>query len=486
MEEKLNKDLIVGNIKFDKEWVFPSPNQNKSNKLRVPQQTFINEYYPSGHKIYDKSIYPDKELLIEVKEKGKPVRTELKRVEVKRVALAIQNLSIGVIMPHLLGNDIIHKQLVFDKKSKNDDKLALYKRLWEYKNTYKDLWDFIEHSLICAESAIYFYFDSKRKLKSKVLSLLNGDKLHPVFDLSGNLEVLYRKYTVINADNEKETRIDKIESGKVSTYDENGDIINSSIIGFPFIPVVYHKRQEGAFWTKVQDSIDALEINISALAEDNRTKSKGKYHIKVSNPEQVQSKTIGGADVIVTDANGDFKLINPSSMSEAFKYEYDTLKENIFDPLGIVFLKMKSSGDMPTGSMKLLFYPSERVCKQLIKEYSTSVQEISDLFRTGIAIEYSNLGLNDSDFIVQSNIQLFVPSDDLATLTATADALSKGGMTFEAVVRSNPKFLEGTDIEIKKTEAKEKARIESEAIKATKSSLDTETDIETETENTKE
>ena len=74
-------------------------------------------------------------------------------------------------------------------------------------------------------------------------------------------------------------------------------------------------------------------------------------------------------------------------------------------------------------------------------------------------MEIPNIKVNDDKFIIMSSIPVFVPSDDIATLTATADAYSKNGMTFKSVVRANPKFLEATDVEEKKQENEEKARL---------------------------
>lgn len=444
-------------IKFDNRWEFPSSLSETSTYTKT-QKDFVNEYYPSGHKIFNRYYYPD--LSIEVPVKGSKTEKRTVTHEVKRIALALQSMSIDVIMPHLLGNDIVHKQVVLNEGLKNDEAMTQYKKIWEYKNTFFYIWKLIENSLICGEAALYFYFDNNQELRMKVLSYLDGDSLCPKYDSFGNLYALYRKYKSTNEEGEEVELIDVIDKNYVRTYNSEGEPIIQYTHSFNFVPIVFHRRRDGAFWTKVQSSIDALELNISSLSEDNRSKSKGKYHIKATNPKQVQSTTIGGADVIVTDPNGDFKLINPVSLSTAFQFEYEVLKENIFDPLGIIFLKMKASGDMPTGTMKLLFYPSERVCKQLIKEYAGAVQQTSNIFKKAISMEYPTLQIDKKEFIIQSNIQLFVPSDDIAMLSASADAFSKGGMTFDAVVRANPKFLDPTDLEHKREEDEEKARLQ--------------------------
>lgn len=456
--EKDTDKLQLDKINFERKWTFPKPKDNE--EITLTQQNFLNEYYPSGHKIYDAAYFPDKEITIEVPavKGGQPAHKMVLPVKVKRIALALQSMVIDVIMPHLLGSDIVNKQIVVDKKNEDAEAITLFNNLWKYKNIHHKIWEFIEDSLICGESALYFYFD-EGKLQAKTLSYIKGDELCPKYNKFGNVETLYRKYKSIDEDGDEKTYIDKIDKTSVSTYNEDGELISTDQHPFPFIPVVFHRRRDGAYWSKVQSSIDSIEWNISALSEDNKSKTKGKYHIKATNPKQVQSTTIGGSDVIVTDINGDFKLIDPVNLSEAFKYEYDALKENIFDPLGIVFLKMKASGDMPTGSMKLLFYATERVCRQLTKEYSDAVQTICNIFKKGLGMEIPNIKVNDDKFIIMSSIPVFVPSDDIATLTATADAYSKNGMTFKSVVRANPKFLEATDVEEKKQENEEKARL---------------------------
>ena len=74
-------------------------------------------------------------------------------------------------------------------------------------------------------------------------------------------------------------------------------------------------------------------------------------------------------DLIITDSDGDFKLVNGAEISTQFEFEFNTQLELIYNSLGIVFPKHKSSGDMPTGSMKMMFYPTERIVMSLIHEY---------------------------------------------------------------------------------------------------------------------
>src|SRR5574344_338205 len=89
------------------------------------------------------------------------------------------------------------------------------------------------------------------------------------------------------------------------------------------------------------------------------------------------------------------------------------------------------------------FIPTERVCKQFINEFSPILDKISKCFQKAIVIEYSNLDIANVN--ISSKLDLFSPQDDLSTLTATADAYSKGALTARALVLANTKFLDHSD-----------------------------------------
>ena len=70
----------------------------------------------------------------------------------------------------------------------------------------------------------------------------------------------------------------------------------------------------------------------------------------------------------------------------------------------MVFPKSKSSGDMPTGSMKMMFYPTERIAYQLINEFNSIIDKINRIVKDGIMFEMPNIA-ND---IAKMNITVFI------------------------------------------------------------------------------
>ena len=447
---KTNK---IENINFNKVWKFPKP-QRYNSQIDMPicveehtQQEFINEYYTSGHKILDRAYFPNlffKRDLYD--ENDKFVGTTTEEKERERVTIPLQKEATDIILAHIFGKKIVHKKLSFgkDEENSNKDGLMFFQNIWDYKNMDNIIQEFFERTLICAEAAMYFYIDNG-EINVKILSALDGDNLAVQRDMYGNIVEFYRKYTIKNEKEEDNVYIDCVNKDYIVTYTEGGDeVIGSRKANiFNFLPIVYHYRKEGAWWSCVQNNIDSLEKMYSLLAEDNKSKAKGKYFVKAKNPDNVVSNTLAGSDVVITDPEGDFKLIQPVELSTSFKFLVDEIKDAIFQALGIVYPTVKSSGDMPTGSMKMQFFPTERVCKQFINEFSPILDKISKCFQKAIVIEYSNLDIANVN--ISSKLDLFSPQDDLSTLTATADAYSKGALTARALVLANTKFLDHSD-----------------------------------------
>ena len=135
--------------------------------------------------------------------------------------------------------------------------------------------------------------------------------------------------------------------------------------------------------------------------------------------------------MFVTDTDGDFKLIPSAEISTQFEFEYNAQKEIIFDSLGVVFPKHKSSGDMPTGSMKMMFYPTERVVMSLINEFDDSIDKINKIVKQGFVNEFPSSAPDILEGNIKASIRLFTPQDDVTRNESIASLLSKGVISEE-------------------------------------------------------
>lgn len=433
-----------------KQWSLPVPTGNnvlKPSFRKVSQVKFFNEYFPSGHKIYDGSWYEDITIM---DDNGRYRGTHF----VNRISMPIQAMSIDIILAHLLGN----KTHLVDSTLKENESLPVYKEFWENKNLDTARYELIKSALALGDGAILFY-KGKDGLMWKLLSLFNDDYFHMEYDKYGEPIKFFRYY---------ENYCDVYEEETVSTYtNENGvwELISGEDAiqhhGFKGIPVVYKKRESGAFWSPVQSNIENAEKMLSRLSEDNRSKFKSLYHLKTDNPNSVQNVTAGMTDMIVTDTDGDFKLVPSSSLSQQFEFEYTTQMELIFNSLGIVFPKHKSSGDMPTGSMRLMFYPSERVIMPLIHEFNQTLDEINEIAKQAFVAENPS---RQSDIVkgnIRASIDRYTPEED-ATINSSVVELYKAGVISGETASEQCTYASNNEETRKESERKRKIEHERE------------------------
>lgn len=426
-------------IKYSKYWRFPKPkssyvsdNYSPLSETKVPQQKFYDEYHTSGHGIYDPLVYQD--IRVPNDDGGFDIHY------VNRISLPIQSDSVDIVLAHMLGNKTQFSDSTVGEN--NADIMSKYKELWEEKGIDILRNDLIKSVLSVGDGAVLFYRDTDTKeFKWKVLSFLDGEQIYEKKDKFGKLEYFGRFYSQLSETGELTNYCDIIDKVNYITYSNtNGgwEVIESSAHGFRTIPVIYHFRKAGAYWTKVQSNIHNLEVMISRLSEDNRVKTKSKYHLKTDNPKSVSTSSAGGTDMVVTDSTGDFKLISGADISGQFKFEWDTCTEVIYNSLGMVFPKSKSSGDMPTGSMKMMFYPTERIVFQLINEFNDIVNKINNLFKEGITFEHPELSTELFKLKVNTSIKMFSPQDDSSVMTMLGQGKALGVISTQTAAENAP------------------------------------------------
>ena len=444
-------------INRGKYWYFPKPKTDGSSSFmeeeKISQEKFYCEYHPMGHAIFDSSWYKD----IPIMEKGLQIGTH----RVNRIALPIQQMALEIIVPHLLGN---HTELRDTTNGENKPEvLSAYREYWDEKNIETARYRLIYDSMAVGDAAILFYRDGS-ELKWKLLSYLeNKEEIYPKYNKFGDMEAFARFYSIEDEKGSVVGCCDIIDKDYYTTYrtkEKGWEFVESQAHGFRTIPVVYHRRRDGAYHTSVQGNIDETEKSISRLSEDNRTKSKSRYNLKTKNPNNIQVANMGLSDLIITETDGDLKLIAGADISTQFKYEYEMQMETIYNKLGIVFVKSKSSGDMPVGSMKLLFYPTERVCRNLKEEFNGTLDKINTIFKAGIAMEYPELALNMAKFRVNASIKTFTPQDDQSYNQMVGQLLSYGAISTQTAAESTTVCANDEYKRIEAEDAVERAQTE--------------------------
>lgn len=430
----------------DKHWIIPTANKRGVvSKNKVNQEVFFSEYFPTSHKIFSREYYSDINI---VDENDKLIDIHL----VNRISVPFQSMSVDIILAHLLGN----KTYLSDSASSDNPSLHAYREYWDNKNVDTAIYSLLKSVLSLGDGALLFYRDSSGKLKYQALSMFDGDEFYMEYDKHREPVRFYNYYG---------DKCDVYDNQHVKTYliatatDDTPKLISTEVHGFKGLPVSYKKRQFGAFWTPVQANIDNIELMLSRVSEDNRAKFKSLYHLSTDNPDDVETTKAGTMDMVVTDKNGEFKLIPPAEISSQFKFEYDALKELIFDALGIVFPKHKSSGDMPTGSMKMMFYPTERIVKSLITEFDSTIDEINEIVKQGFIVENPDSTMDILNGNIRASIRLFTPQDEVARNENLATLLDKGVISQETAAEECS-VAANNEMDRKKREKEEEVGIE--------------------------
>ena len=434
-----------------KYWAFPKPKDQREYEVKdaslngaeiiVNQQKFYDEYHVSGHKVFDEAYFPNLMLAVPIDGRTTPDGKQVYTTEehrVRRVGYAIQQMACTALMAHLFGNDVefTDSKVALDKV--NEESLTRYKQIWLDKNMETAIYRFGYSLFSMADSAIVFSFVDD-ELHWRVWSRLDGDDVYGLKDPYGNTHTIVRKYMRDDEKGDTVEHLDVLDSQSLTTYtgkDGKYTQIFSAPHGFRFLPAYYYMRRAGAVWTEGQVSIDTIELMMSLLSEDNRTKSKGKYFIATDNPDDVETFTLGSADVCVSTVNSEMKLIHGADISTSFKFEFDTHKEVLYNTLGVVFPEVKSSGDMPTGSMKLLFYPSERMVTNLAHEFNEPLNKVAQLFRKCLQMEYPEEGFGELS--LNAWIKVFTPQDDSARVNMVVQAKGAGVISEDTAIEEIP------------------------------------------------
>ena len=464
---------------YTKYWKFPRPKKmaqyqakqlpqyNNRNVMIVNQQQFYDEYFPSGHKIFDEEYFPN--IFFEVNAKNPKSKQQGKAIvehPVMRIAYPIQQMVVEVLLSQMFGNDVVFTDSNLGQKGKAEA-LSNLQQLWLDKNMATCIHEFAEGALSTGDAAVVFFIEDET-VKWKVLSYLKGDTLFLIKDDYDKPQELVRQYTRDDMESGESVRcIDVIDNVSITTFvEKDGEwkMLDPQKHSFPFLPAIYYYRREGAVWTPVQPSIDAIELMVSRLSEDGRTKTKAKYYLKTENPNTLEVHSMGSSDLMIGTKDSDLKLVQGAEISSQFKFEYDTHTDVLERSMGIVFPKMKSSGDMPTGSMKILFYPAERVITNLIHEFNEPANQLAQLFLKCILVEYPNNGFNDLK--VNAWIKVFTPQDDAAQTDMACKAYASGIVSRQTASKNVPfsanneaaLLKEQDEIEFKEEQKREKLK----------------------------
>jgi hypothetical protein len=374
---------------------------------------------PTGHEIFDRVKRPDKKVRVDTSDPDQMDQSiqvtssqtiGYRNEPVARVALALQKLIVRRAVSFLFGNPVLLNADTSNEKQKSVLK-ALKRVLMDAKE--KSLNRRVARTMFsCTEVAELWYpiespnekygFKSKLRLRCVLLSPLDGDKLYPYFDDTGDMVAFSRDFSI----NHGKKKVDYFETytddmhylweGGTNGYEPAEGYPQKNMIGK--IPVIFG-RQGSVEWLDVQILIERLEKLLSNFADTNDYHAAPKIFVK-GNIIGFSKKGESGA-IIEGDTDSSATYLSWKNAPESVKLEIDTLLRFIYtitQTPDISFDSVKGIGTVSGVALKLLFMDAhlkvmdhQEVFDEYLQRRINLIKAYIGQFNTALTTEADNL-----------------------------------------------------------------------------------------------
>ena len=257
------------------------------------------QYDPKKHKVFDTQYRKKKRINVPTENRdpitGKVIY-KTKLVERVRIAIPAQKVIVERAVGFLFGNVVEYKitQNGTDVKQATEQQNRLFAAVKKvfHDNKIKYFDKRLARAIFRGREAAELWYmptdnagkiDTNGKMRVKLLSPIDGDKLYPHFDNYDRMDGFAREYKVYDEEGTAVNHFDVYDSHFVYRYEDDGN--NWKMVGAPLrhgfskIPVVYY-RQELAEWEDVQPEIERAEDLLSNWGDTNDYFGTPKYFVK--------------------------------------------------------------------------------------------------------------------------------------------------------------------------------------------------------------
>lgn len=436
--------------------------QKAASKVEI--ETIKNQLDPTKHDVFDITKRPKKPVQKPTGQKdsnGNDV-TQTVYEEVTRIAIPFQKIIVKRAVGFLLGNrvklsgtaetDTQKKLLEMVKRTWSDNKLDYFNRrlartvmsqceaaeLWYLVQEESGFWQGILNKLKLSIGASA----GKFRMRVKLLSPIDGDKLYPFYDEAGDMVAFSREYEVIE-NSKKFTRFDvyTAEYRVKLLKGETGWAIDGKIEANPFkkIPVVYYKQDEPE-WYDAQSMIDRLETLLSNFGDTNDYFGAPMVFVK----GQITGFANKGerGKVIMGEKDAEASYLSWDSAPEAIKIEIETLRELIYSMTqtpDISFSQMKNIGAVSGVALKLLFLDAHLKAENHIEVFGEMFQRRLNLIKSTIGNVIDISLLPDVELLeVEPIITPYMPRNVKEDVEVLVQATSKPIISVKTALEHNP------------------------------------------------
>ena len=356
----------------------------------LSQADFMREYDVNSHNINSMKYYTN------------PVSRDDNKYYRKvktRVAIAFQERILTKRLSALTSNNTNLRITNVNSGERELDMLALFREGWEDKNIENALYEAILADGKTGDCALCFYLQESR-VGWRSFSYDKGDILYPHYDpLTGRLALFGRRYTVIDEDGSQNQYLDvwddKFYARYVMQAKRKGSRnamqwvtdLPATPHKFPRIPICYD-RYGAPFWANSQSLIEAYEMAISQLCENNMA-----YALRILytfGADMSMKSTIDGTPTRIDsiEPNAKVGFLEPADASSSFTLQLTTLEKNIMrSSFAVETPEIKSGSDMSSLTVKMLFADAYQKAIEDSLHFQPFLDDVVALFKYGYGVE---------------------------------------------------------------------------------------------------
>lgn len=424
----------------------------------VSQSLFLQEYFVTGHRIFNDVYYPNR---IKQSEDG-----ETYIHEVERVGIPFQKVIVTKRLAHLCGNNI-----EFSAPGNRDEvSFTQFKEGWIDKNMEIAFFKSAKSEMITGDCAFCGYMDSRGKFNYRIFSYLNGDILYPhLHPITGEISTFGRRYSQVDENGDSVPYLDVWDEKYVVTYrkasenflanlkrkmfgGEDWIEVERYVHGFPFVPVTYHRSANGPAWSFVQDLIDKLELAISHLAENNKAYAFRILFLKGDNID-VKYDSDGLPNTIMADEASDARFLEKADVASSFDSQIKWYLQWIFMGSFTVMPPEVKSGDLPGVAIKLIYSPAVEQAMEEAMEWDGYIDGMTRIFKYGYGREIKKAAQFDN-MTVRGEIIPYVHQNTSEIVNILNSSVLAGTLSQRTASQKHPEAVTG-EIERIQSEAKE-------------------------------
>lgn len=427
--------------------------------MQLTQTDFLEEYYPSGHKITNELFFPESYNYGEViTETGEKMET-MYREETFRVTVPLQRVVAVQHLVHLYGNDLHHELADAKIDDATNEQFFNFQTGWLSKNIDIALYEAGKSMEITGDKAIVFYM-YKGKAYTKVLSFLEGDTLFPHYDMiTGKLSSLARKFSSYDENNrETVTWVEVWDDHYLSRYKQNKlglagavnriknyfgmdgyELVFRQPHGFSRCPVEYMRSPlNGPGWNDVQYLADEIEVALSYWAKSCASTANDAYVLQGDDIE-IKGDPYGRVRAFTAGKDDKISLLEKKASGEYYQAYVERLFKEFFRGSFTVEPPQLKSGDTPAAAIKLIYSPNLDLAILQAKEEQQFINGVRELFCEAYGMELGKITeymrLNDR---ILSYIVPFVHENTQELVTNLVALKNAGLMSTETGAEHNP------------------------------------------------